>query len=45
MLLLPYKMGKQAEMIIGKYQGGAKNSPQAPMDIRQDNPILASLQI
>ena len=43
MLLLPYKMGKRAEMIIKKYQGETKNSPQMPIDIRQDNPILASL--
>jgi len=34
MLLLPYKMGKRAEMIIRKYQGGAKNSPQMPIDIK-----------
>jgi hypothetical protein len=42
MPLLPYKMAKQAEMIIRKYQGEAKNSPQMPIDIRQNNPILAS---
>jgi len=45
MLLLPYKIGKQAEMIIRKYQGGAKNSTQMPISIRQSNPILASLQV
>ncbi len=42
MPLLPYKMAKQAEMIIRKYQGEAKNSPHMPIDIRQNNPILAS---
>ena len=44
LLLLPYKIGKQAETVVRRYKAVTKTSWQIPEDVNQNAPILASLQ-
>ncbi len=44
LLLLPYKIGKQAGMVIRRYKVTPRNSCQMPEAVRQNAPLLASLR-